>query len=114
MKSLSLIMDEKTKDKIMNIIIYGGFVYLLIFFILKGLGVINTPLIIFWSPAIVATILVGTTVHKIFKEFYVLHGLPDRVERIEKEQIIMRKNMTVIQKDVDILRRDVDLFTSKV
>jgi len=114
-------MDENTKNKILDFIIYGGLVYIIGFYTLKGLGLIYTPLIVVWSPAIMAGIITLSAVHRILKEFYLLHGLPKKVTRIEKEQIHMRKDIDcmrydfkLMKKDTRIIRRDLDYVMTKV
>ena len=87
------------KTNIWDILSWVALGYILIWLILKVLGVINTPPIIEWSPAFAAVYFVGRTMQKIDNLEYIsrkshknLRRLEKNFQKLETEHHMMTKN----------------------
>lgn len=91
-------------DKILDVIIYGGLLATLVWSLLKGFGVINTPVFVQQLPVITGTIAVLGFAYKIGR--YV-----ERIEQRLAQHALQFKhidlNLIHIDKDVEFLKQRV-------
>lgn len=82
-------------DKILDVIIYGSFLTMVIYGLLKGFGVINTPAIVQQLPLITAGLGLFGFVYKVGRY----------VERIEQQFAQVYLKLNHLDKDVEFLKQ---------
>ena len=84
-------------DKILDFIIYGGLITVIIWGILKGIGVINTPSLLQQLPLIAGSISLLGFAYKIGRY----------IERIEQKFHLIDIKFNHIDKDLEFLKQRV-------
>jgi uncharacterized membrane protein len=97
-------MNERTLNRILDVIIYSCFIFVLIWSILKGIGVINTPLLVQQLPVIAGTLGVLGFAYKIGR----------LVERIEQRFVQHNLKFTHIEKDIAHMHGDLEFLKQRV
>ena len=103
MKKLS---KEELKFLIIQIIVYLGLFYILVFLILKAAGIIKTPLWIDLSPAIAAVIAIIVFIFGVFDFFFSLKNLPKRFDKLCRRVDRIALGLTTVEGDVKYLKKD--------
>lgn len=90
-------VNDKIVDKILDLIIYGSFLSVFLWGILKGLGVINTPVLVQQLPLIAGSIGILGFAYKIGRF----------VERMEQRLAQHDLKFNHIDKDLEFLKQRV-------
>lgn len=90
-------VNDKIVDKILDLIIYGSFLSVFVWGILKGLGVINTPVLVQQLPLIAGSIGILGFAYKIGRF----------VERMEQRLAQHDLKFNHIDKDLEFLKQRV-------
>lgn len=88
-------VNDKIVDKILDLIIYGSFLSVFLWGILKGLGVINTPVLVQQLPLIAGSIGILGFAYKIGRF----------VERMEQRLAQHDLKFNHIDKDLEFLKQ---------
>jgi len=100
--------------RIVEVFVLLCILYVFAFYVLKTVGIINTPVWVELSPAIAgviasATVIIGA-VH-----FYVrLKDLPESHEKLVKRVNSMAIGLTKVEKDVEYIKRDIDYMKKDI
>ncbi len=84
-------------DRILDIVIYGSFLTMILYGLLKGFGVINTPAIVQQLPLITAGLGLLGFVYKVGRY----------VERIEQQFVQVNIKIAHMDKDLEFLKQRV-------
>lgn len=84
------------KDRLTDYFIYAGILYAITFYLLKGLGVINTPLLLEYSPQIFAGLSIFVLIYKLCVFIETLRNLP---ELVKKNRTLIKENRTLITRN---------------
>jgi len=96
--------QDKIIDRILDVIIYSSILIVLIWALLKGFGMINTPAIVQQIPFILGAIGIGTFVFKMGRF----------VERIEQRLANHDIRFAHIDKDLEFVKQDLHAMKQSI
>ncbi len=90
--------NRSLSDWIIDTIILGGIAYNLVFYILKALGVINTPLWLEYSPQVIAFLSILFFGYKVIVFIEALRMLPGQFRSLRRDLAKNERDVNNIDK----------------
>jgi len=106
-------MDRELIDKILTYLMIGGILYALVYFALRDVGIIETPLVLELTPWIAALFGIIVIFWKAVAFVEIMKPLPQRVDRIAKGLTKLEIRFDHFEKEFHDLKLDFNALSRK-